>query len=196
MTWDGYDDDPPDDLTIIGLDPGTHTGWCVISLDRRCLPTAKSERAGGPNKAMAPAVLNSIMFYQWGEIGGSLASGGSGESEHEQVEWLEGMLDAWPNAAIVREDFILRTSISDREVLSPVRIGFALDHLLWERSRRVFLQQPAMAKTTATDERLKSWGLYRPGSAHAKDATRHAITFARRLRGSNALLKEAFPFLG
>jgi hypothetical protein len=36
-------------------------------------------------------------------------------------------------------------------------------------------QQPSNAKTLATDARLKSYGLWTPGSTHKRDATRHLV---------------------
>lgn len=38
-------------------------------------------------------------------------------------------------------------------------------------------QQPSMAKTTVTDERLRRWGGWVKGQKHSRDAIRHAITF-------------------
>lgn len=48
------------------------------------------------------------------------------------------------------------------------------------------VQQPAQAKTTMTDARLKHYGIYAPtrGKQHARDAVRHAATY---------LMKEPTP---
>lgn len=174
-TWD--EEDEPYDITIIALDPGKTTGWALMSIDRAALaePTVP--------------ILSSIMHYAYGEIGGD------DQDEFDQVRWVGELLDAWPFAVVVREDFILRTSNADRAVLSPVRVGFGIDFSAWVRGKRAFLQQPSLAKSTATDERLRKWGLYRPGSEHARDATRHAITFARRLKSVPTLMREALPNL-
>lgn len=166
--------DMGEELVLIGLDPGGTTGWAllVIGKDSMLEPELK--------------ILNNIALYSFGEFAGD---------EHKQVDEIEDMLDLWPGAAVVREDFILRTQNKNKEVLSPVRLGFAIDHLLYARNRQAFLQQPSLAKSTATDDRLKSWGLYRPGSEHARDATRHAITFARRVKDNKAMLRAAWPHL-
>ena len=162
------------ELALIALDPGGTTGWCVMVIGTEALLNPEMR------------ILSSIALYTFGEIKGN---------EHEQLLEIENMLDAWPGAALVREDFILRTHSKAREVLSPVRLGFGIDHLLYLRGKGAFVQQPAMAKTTATDERLRAWGLYRPGSDHARDATRHAITFARRAKDNKKLLVSAWPHL-
>lgn len=160
------------ELALIALDPGGTTGWCLMSIGMQAMVDPEFR------------ILNSIAMYTFGEVRGN---------EHEQLSEIENLIDAWPGAAVVREDFILRTQSKDPRVLSPVRLGFGIDHLMYQRGRTAFTQQPAMAKTTATDERLKSWGLYRPGSDHARDATRHAITFARRAKDNKKLLLQAWP---
>lgn len=186
---------PPVDCAIVALDPGGTTGWAVLVMPSDALTDADVK------------ILSSVSLYTWGQIGAGsvMGKGGSGAAanarkgvaaEHEQVAEIADMIDSWPHAAIVREDFILRTLNKSRDTLSPVRLGFAIDHLLWERGRAVFTQQPSMAKGTATDDRLKAWGLYRPGMEHARDATRHAITFARRLKMTPSLLAAAYPWLG
>lgn len=162
------------ELVLIGLDPGGTTGWAVLVIGRDAMLDPEVR------------ILNNIALYTYGEVTGD---------EHKQVDEIESMLETWPGAALVREDFILRTQNKSRDTLSPVRLGFGIDHLMYKRNRVVFTQQPSLAKVTASDERLKSWGLYRPGSEHARDATRHAITFARRAKADSALLHGAWPHL-
>jgi len=166
--------DAVESLVLLGLDPGGTTGWCLMVFNREAFldPTVK--------------ILDNITMFTLGQITGD---------EHAQVDEIEAMLDVWPGAAVVCEDFILRTLNKNRDVLSPVRLTFGIQHLLHARGRVAFLQQPAMAKTTATDERLKAWGLYRPGEEHARDATRHCITFARRVKDQRGLLLKAWPNL-
>jgi hypothetical protein len=96
---------------------------------------------------------------------------------------------------LVFEDFILRVGkgSSERAGLSPVRItslvyGLLLGHHVgtaapwgedaWEAARRSQmipwkLQQPSAAKSFATKDRLKRWGLWQVGMQHARDAWRH-----------------------
>lgn len=155
------------EIAILAFDPGGTTGWAVLRLSQACL-TEPDVR-----------ILASIRAWECGQYTGP---------EFAHVDQAEGLLDQWPAGAVVVEDFILRTANRNRDVLSPVRIGFGLGYLCWKRGKSPYLQQPAMAKTTASDDRLKAWGLYRPGEEHARDATRHAITFARRCKDQPGLL--------
>jgi hypothetical protein len=60
--------------------------------------------------------------------------------------------------------------------------------------RQMFTQEPSLAMSTATDERLKDWGLYKRegGEEHARDATRHGITFLRRAKDKRNLRYRAW----
>jgi squalene cyclase len=61
---------------------------------------------------------------------------------------------------------------------------------------RVILQNRAIAKSTATDDRLKAWGLYDTNSGpHARDATRHAITALRRARDKPKFRDEMWAYV-
>ena len=135
-------------------------------------------------------------------IRGADSLGVSTKGEAAGVSELLQLAEGWPGAAIVMEDFILRKFDQGRDILSPVRVMAALDFGFWSigRDDQVFRQQPSLAKTTATDERLKRWGLYRRegGMNHARDADRHAITFLRRCsqgKGSRLLREQAWPHL-
>lgn len=112
-----------------------------------------------------------------------------------QVRQVAGLLDNFPEACLVVEDFVLRTQNQDREALSPSRLRLAIqtEEILHGVGRVPFLQQPSEAMSTATDERLRRAGLYFAGMPHATDAARHAATFLRRCRGSEALRSQAFP---
>jgi hypothetical protein len=49
------------------------------------------------------------------------------------------------------------------------------------RAGRLFtLQPPSMAKSFATDEKLKKIGWYSPGRDHRRDATRHLVIYCLR----------------
>ncbi len=87
--------------------------------------------------------------------------------------------------AVVGEGFSYETSVRDEDVLSPVRIMAMLvyaAHLGKLGDARVIYQDRGLAKSTATDQRLKAWGFWLPGEEHARDAMRHAITALRRAR--------------
>ena len=115
------------------------------------------------------------------------------------MHWLYKLISDWPTAAVVVEDFILRAERKEksRELLSPVRLTAKLETYLWRDGRRMFLQQPAQAKTTISNERLKMWNCYTGTGAqeHARDADRHAMLFLRRCMGPQGvqLKRNAWP---
>lgn len=160
---------PNNAIPILALDPGGTTGWSLIVLKRELL---------GRNVFDQPLemILKSKMKWDHGEID-------CRQSEDVAVYQIRKLIDEWPSAAIVVEDFILRTQRREqsRELLSPVRITAKIEHHLWLCQRKMFLQQPAMAKRL-TDERLKALGVYTRdgGLQHARDADRHVVMFIRR----------------
>lgn len=112
-----------------------------------------------------------------------------------QVHQISGLLDNWPRATLVIEDFILRPTVSTaREVLSPARIRLAVEaqEVLHGEGRLPFLQMPSYMSTVPND-RLKRANLYVPGMPHATDAARHAAAFFRRCRANESLRAQAFP---
>lgn len=97
-------------------------------------------------------------------------------------------------AYYVCEDFILtHLGSSDRTGLYPVWIGAATVGILSGSGEPVdvWWQQPSVAKTYATDERLKRWGLWVRGKEHERDACRHLALFlaterAAKMRAARA----------
>lgn len=183
-----------DSATVIAVDPGGTTGWSLISVHPECLtdPHAK--------------ILDNIFQHQHGQVdcgshrgnlGESLHSGISTDGEFSGVYDLAKFIRSWPVSAVVVEDFILRQSRMDRELLSPVRVTAALGYSMWLTGRDYHTQTPADAKGTCTDARLKEWNLYDPyGSmVHARDADRHAILFLRRAKAKRSLRELAWPHL-
>lgn len=93
----------------------------------------------------------------------------------------------YPAIFLVIEDFQLRQRSAD---LSPVRVTSALlahlsdSSLGWPAMVRadhcLRFQQPAEAKTYATDARLRDWGLWTVGKEHGRDATRHMALLASK----------------
>lgn len=155
-----------DPYSVVAFDPGGDTGWTVFSIygeamwDEEYLITAN------------------IIHWEAGEFVGSL---------DDQVDEAVELVNAWEDADIVSEDFILGQFLPGREVLDPVRVNAKLEYAI--RPRYVHLQSPALAKTTITDDRLRDMGLWQDerlvGKKDARSAVRHALTFARRRRESN-----------
>lgn len=101
---------------------------------------------------------------------------------------LKSIIDRWPSAVIVFEGFSVRQLAVD---LSPVSITARIEDHLWNHhaGKEIFKQTAAQAKTTATNDRLKAWGVYTAdgGLNHARDADRHALLFIRRcMQGKNS----------
>lgn len=166
--------------TVVALDPGTTTGWCVLTVH--------------PSVVMGGAALaKNVSHCAIGEI----ANGASAVGENRSVGECFDLVEAWPWAAVVVEDFILRTANKERVTLSPVRVTAALSYALSSGGRKMWLQQPSLAMTTVTDARLELWGLYAgtEGLVHGRDALRHAVTFFMRAAQKRSLAAEAWPEL-
>lgn len=158
-------------MRVLAVDPGGTTGWALLDSETR-------EFSSG-----------ALTGHGW-----------------EHADWLiarvvEGLCDV-----LVLEDFNLRVGLSRgaasrRDTLSPVRviedITYGLYRLAVEgrigdgwgsepgAGRRVVLQSSADAKGFATDERLRSWGMY-VTPEHARDAMRHAVLYAAKHKGDEA----------
>lgn len=161
---------------VVAFDPGGVTGWATMKVH----PYAFTEPTDYK-------VLDNIDHLEVGQFVGT---------ERQQVELMLELVAAWPGCAIVCEDFILRAFRQDRSLLSPVRINAAFSYAVGQDAR-LFLQQPALAMSTMTDDRLKDIGYYERtvGKQHARDALRHLFTFAMRIREDPAKLGKAFPAL-
>jgi hypothetical protein len=160
--------------TCISLDPGGTSGWCVLRI--HLLAMISNEYR----------ILDNIVSWAAGQIKGTVG---------HQIDKLVDLVDAWPEAELVCEDFYLRQLRGGPELLDPVRITEPLKWWLerggvraWDveegedwKPRELHMQQPALAMTTITDERLRSFGVLHltNGQPHARDAMRHALTFAR-----------------
>jgi len=162
---------PRNALPLLAFDPGQTTGWSLIVLPRKGLDGKDIFSSN------FETLLLNRLEWRHGQI----------NCEHEDFGAREMMklCEKWPNAAVLVEDFILRANRNEmtRNLLSPVRVTAKLEHYLWRVGRQMILQQPSMAKTTVTDDRLKIWNCYVPGQPHARDADRHILTYIRRCYG-------------
>ena len=174
-------------MPILAFDPGGTTGWSLC-----VLPT----QWGTQSIFTMPqdVILRSKVHWYHGQIDCIL-------SEDHGVHHMIRLIEEWPHAAIVVEDFILRphNHETSRDLLSPVRITAKIEHHLWRNNRKMWLQTPAQAKTVSSDDRLKAWGVYTKegGLQHARDADRHVILFLRRCMGvkGTATRNVAWPHL-
>ena len=184
----------PLSASVIAFDPGGTTGWSVFDVHPEALFDPEV------------SILDNVNHWTHGQTDCGSTKGNLGKSSHAGISTtgeaagvaeLVGLCRTWPGAAVVIEDFIVRRMDQDRDFLSPVRITAALSQWLWQMHRTYFVQQPAFAKTTVTDARLKAWGLYARsgGMNHARDADRHAVTFLRQCKANPEYRIRAFPHL-
>jgi hypothetical protein len=168
----------------VAFDPGGVTGWAVLSVHPDALRNPRFN------------VMDNVTHYAFGQFVGS---------EFAQVDAMIALLDDWPGAAAVTEQFILLQNNTSDSLLSPVRINAALRYGLHvatggnpiKKRRNVLNQLPSLAKTTMTDERLTYGGYLEAtrGQPHARDAIRHAFTFMKRVKTQYPLRKDVFPAL-
>lgn len=165
---------PGDWLSVVWFDPGGTTGWCVMCVDGDAFlkPGLNLERR--------------IVHSAAGEITGTLES---------QLDEIIDLVDLWDFAAVGTEDFVLRKYSAGRELLIPVEVNAVLRYWCKTVRRELHVQSPSLAKSTMTDERLRAAKLWTIGSDHARDATRHAMTFMRRCRDNGSLRDRAWPHL-
>jgi hypothetical protein len=76
------------------------------------------------------------------------------------------------------EGFSLEMLTRDYWLLEPVRFLAVLEDRLEGTGVTVAVQMPN-DRTVITDDRLKAWGVWKPGAEHARDAQRHALRFLR-----------------
>lgn len=164
--------------TIVSVDPGGTTGWSVISVH--------------PESLVDPdvSILENVIHWSHGQIVGP---------EDSQASQVLGLIDSWPGCMVLIEDFVLRVSSGDRDLLSPVRITAKIEFGLYvaDGNVPVHKQMPSEAKSVATDSRLKSWGFYerKGGLEHARDADRHGLVWLRKCKSKQWMLPNCWPYL-
>jgi hypothetical protein len=163
-------------LHVIGIDPGETTGWAKITI---------------PRDSMFGDAPGKIVDLKTGELTGP---------ESAQALTMARILKRyiWPTVAL--EDFTLRTDVTSREVLAPVRVAAKI-HLCIECGMAgsvigVEWQLPSLAFETMPDNRLRKAGLWVEGSTHKRDAARHAMTLIRRAKNNPKLAERIFHWPG
>lgn len=155
-----------DDLYVcVAFDPGGKTGWSVFGVHADAINDPECR------------IIDNIEFWSTDELFGP---------EQGQAREMYELVSNWPTAKLVMEDFVLRKFSSARELLAPVRITARFEG--WMDSagdeRPIIKQQPSLAMTAITDDRLKRMGLYNPtvGLEHGRDAVRHNLTWLKRAK--------------
>lgn len=147
--------DDPDAFQVLSFDPGDTTGWAIFQVH----PDAMG---GDP----AFPVMENIEWWTCGEVGGKI---------HENADAMIELVHAWPGARLTSESFMIRQRAVE---LSPCELNAIVSWAI--RPRYFVMQSSALALSTVTPERLKSWGYWVPGKEHARDAISHALTFLKR----------------
>jgi hypothetical protein len=171
---------------VVAIDPGGTTGWSVMMVH--------------PDALVEPDVpiLANIEHWSHGQFSGS---------ENKQTKQVMELLEAWPDAALVIEQFSLRVLRKDADLLSPVRITAKIELALeiWPglggiRNNTPVFYQPTSVLAAIHDGRLRQWGLYERagGEVHARDADRHSLYFLRNCKGhrnAREIRQRAWPQL-
>lgn len=161
-------------LRLLAIDPGGTTGWAHFWIPPGNLSVRSRD------------VLEDVE-YDCGQLTGP---------EPGQARQIGAIITLMGDCGpVICEDFTLRQFRQDAALLAPVRLTAMIEYIISgiidEPPFRK--QQPSMAKSTATDERLKEWGLWEKGQPHARDAIRHGVTFLRRAKTDKSLRDWAWP---
>jgi hypothetical protein len=160
-------------IRIVAIDPGGTTGWCILHV---------------PLKAITRGLDIDYSRHECGEVTGTY---------NEQTDFLVDLFrePAHDRSIVVMESFTLRQLQVE---LSPLEIAARVEYSIYDHGWPVFYhtQGASEAKTTATDARLRRWGLWEIGKEHARDANRHAATLARKLQTDRKLLQRLAPWVG
>jgi hypothetical protein len=168
-------------LHILGIDPGGTTGWCLLTVARAAI--FADEESG-------------ILEWDYGELTGP--EPGQAIAIMRMCLEIQG-LDYKTGVAIMAEQWDIDPNFksTDQESYSPVRINAQLQLLHYEKrmgDATLHFQSRALAFGTATDERLKHWGLWVEGSTHIRAAARHAIVGLRRAKENWDFALELWPY--
>jgi hypothetical protein len=191
-------------LTVAAFDPGGTTGWSVMMVDYEDLKDPRKSVHGNLRRwyhgqvdcgSTSGNAADSASANDY-DLGISETGEAAGVAICENIIGEALAMAVGPIAAVI-EDFIIdpERMNTGRDFLSPVRVMSRLEQLLWEsRSTTVHKQMPS-EKPTASDDRLKQWGMYTGGNGdrHSRDADRHALVFLRKLKQKQSRIRTAFP---
>lgn len=152
---DAFTDDPEQSYIVLALDPGGTTGWAVLCVHPEAM-------TGDPDVP----VLENVLWWTAGQFTGK---------QDDQIDQIVELIQSWPTARIVTEDFNIR---QQNVLLDPAEINAVVRWAI--RPRYYVKQHSSLAMSTVTDDRQKAWGFWIPGKEHARDAVKHAITFLKR----------------
>lgn len=187
---------------VTAFDPGGTTGWCQMKVPAGAMLGKLSGLARYVTFQTGEIDCMTITSPEEADIMMNKHNGICSSAEHRGVDkMIDLSIMQEPYNTVVLEDFILDFQKADmsRDTLSPVRLiaayMYGMENIGADSDTRwqppIQIQDRANVKTTATDIRLREWGLHDPYSGrHARDATRHAIYFLRNCIGSNKVAAE------
>lgn len=169
------------EIHIVGIDPGGTTGWCRLTI---------------PTRSIFGSEPGGILDWDTGEWRGD--ENKQADAICEFARTTQSLAYRIGPALVVEQwDHDPSFNNADEEPYSPLRIGAKLGyarHLGKMGDSTLNWQGRTQAKSTATDVRLREWGLYTKGSDHERDATRHAITALRRAKTDPRWAARLWPY--
>lgn len=147
---------------VLSIDPGETTGlaWAPTTL---FLP-------GSVDRRMANLV-------QHRQISGPLT---------QQTDQLLLLIRKEQVSVVVMESWRLVPGVALRgkATLAPVKLDAMLTYAMHNKwfPIPIMYQSASQGKSVITDQRLKALGMWWRGEEHARDATRHLVTFIRTVR--------------
>ena len=152
-------------IGILAIDPGVTTGIDCGWWDLSCSAKQSVSEWSGTNTELCEPLLDQahISCGMWGDL-------------YEEASGRDCYL--------VAESYVQRptTHFGTEDALAPVMLmGMVLGYLRAVEDMSVVIwQTPALAKSYATNVRLREWGAWIRGSDHRRDARRHALAFRSR----------------
>lgn len=132
---------------LLCLDPGKTTGWCLFE---------KGE------------------LTRWGQLPNCF------DDKNIDTSGLVHLLKEIDPDFVVYEDYRVYNNKLDRHAFSPVmtvRLIGAIETFCQMNEIPTHKQMATTAKNFCTDEKLQSWGFWKPGMKHSRDAIRHGCYF-------------------
>lgn len=139
---------PKKPITILGLDPGETTGYCVMS-------TGASETAFTTGQLKTSTIEDAIPYMK-GFLQDRVIDVIVCE-DYRVYSWKSDQ-HKWAN------------------LHTPQLIG-CIKTMAYLHDTPIHLQMAVEAKDFCTDEKLQKWGMYQEGQRHARDAIRHATSY-------------------
>lgn len=167
---------------VLGLDPGGTTGWCLLTTLR---------------SAIFGDAYPEIVEWDYGELTGPEPLQATNIAQ--MCREIQG-LDYKTGPAVMAEQWDVDPTFqsTDQERYAPIRINAMLQLLHYQEkmgdSTLHFQSRTIKAGTAVRDDRLKSLGIYVPGSKHIQDATKHALNALRRARENREFALRLWPY--